>query len=91
MNVRVPIAGSDAMASVPADVGEFERLEVDQPPHLLQRRPGDRGGSARQLRFYRIALVVSVVLNGLLFAALWLYSSIESFLSLIGEAVGYLG
>ena len=42
-------------------------------------------------RAYRIALTVSLVLNGLLAGALYLYSTVESFMSVIGMAVGILG
>ena len=42
-------------------------------------------------RAYRIALTVSLILNVLLAGALYLYSTVESFMSVIGMAVGILG
>ena len=39
-------------------------------------------------RAYRIALTASLILNVLLAAALYLYSTVESFMSMIGMAVG---
>ena len=42
-------------------------------------------------RAYRIALTISLILNVLLAGALYLYSTVESFMSVIGMAVGILG
>ena len=39
-------------------------------------------------RGYRIALTISLILNVLLAIALYLYSTVESFMSVIGMAVG---
>lgn len=41
------------------------------------------------LRAYRIALLASLVLNGLLLSAFWLYVHFAGTLSLIEDAVGF--
>ncbi len=41
-----------------------------------------------QIRIYRTALVISLVLNGLLIAAFWAYLHFEGLLSIVDTAVG---
>ena len=43
------------------------------------------------LRFYRIALAISLVVNILLITAFWAYLHFEGLLSIIETAVGLLG
>ena len=56
----------------------------------VEAKPIRPVGSHR-LRAYRIALGISVVLNVLLIGVLYLYSTVESFMSVIESAVGLLG
>jgi hypothetical protein len=44
---------------------------------------------AQSIRFYRIALVASRVLNALLVAAFWLYVHFAGTLSMIEDVVGF--
>lgn len=44
-----------------------------------------------QLRFYRLALAVSLALNVVLIAAVALYLHFEGMLGVIEEAVGFFG
>ena len=53
--------------------------------------PRMHGVAIPRHRAYRIALTISLILNVLLAGALYLYSTVESFLSVIGMAVGFLG
>jgi hypothetical protein len=59
----------------------MSRLDVETP---LRR---NRNVS---LRFYRIALAVSLLINVLLATGIWYYSSIEGVLSMVEMAVGIL-
>ena len=57
------------------------RMSADTAPIVPRNvKPAYRG--------YRIALTISFTLNVLLGAALYLYSSVESFMSVIGMVVG---
>lgn len=59
-------------------------MSVDATPYMpIVGIPKHRG--------YRIVLTISVILNIVLASALYLYSTVEGFMSVIGAAVGYLG
>jgi hypothetical protein len=47
------------------------------------------GGNLASIRFYRVALTLSLVLNALMLAAFWLYVHFAGTLSLIEDAVGF--
>jgi hypothetical protein len=59
-------------------------MSIDDDQRVQVGRPSRHRG-------YRVALTISIILNLVLAAALYLYSSVESFMSLIGMAVGFLG
>ncbi|WP_165492649.1 hypothetical protein [Lichenihabitans psoromatis] len=44
-----------------------------------------------RLRFYRVALAVSLVVNVLLILGIWAYLHFEGILSIIDEAIGFWG
>ena len=48
------------------------------------------GGRRGPLRFYRISLAASMILNVLLITGIWFYSSIEGVLSIVETATGIL-
>ena len=48
-------------------------------------------GTVMTIRFYRIALAISVLVNVLLVTGIWYYRSVEDLLGLIEMIIGFAG
>jgi hypothetical protein len=66
-------------------------MELRERKDALQDRQRVRGqaGIVTGIRFYRIALVTSLIFNALLVTAFWLYVHFAGTLSMIEDVVGY--